>query len=94
LTLDQFRELCQHEWADRCGDVTGLSLTGESRAELAGEIVDDADVRFIHEMPADFGPQRLGVLVTEIANPVTRSVVRVSGADSVDLVHVARPVPA
>ena len=94
MTLDQFTRLCQQEWADRCGDVTGLSLVGESRAELTGEIAGSPGVTFTTQLPPVLDGRQVGALLTEIANPVTRSVVKVSASDSADLAHVARPVAA
>lgn len=96
MTLEQFTRLCQQEWSDRCGDVTGLSLTAESRAELAAATLLDSGTGAVATPPLgdDGEPVPVGLLLTEILNRVTRTVVKVSGSAGVDLVHVARPIPA
>ena len=79
MKLTEFNALCEREWGEACGDVTGLSLTDESRAEL----LDDALIQ---------GIQADTILLPrgELFNPVTRSVVKITGGASEDTASVRR----
>jgi hypothetical protein len=89
MKYDDFAQLCDREWTAEppFGDVTALSLTGPSAAELAAEAFGSGG-------PVEFtGPDgeplagppagACGIGLTEIVNPVTRSVAKVTaGAES------------
>jgi hypothetical protein len=93
LKYDEFAGLCDREWlkgADKMefGDVTALSLTDESLAELSGE----AFAVSTDSLPAGFPPPGgadVGVLVTEAVNPVTRSAVKITGGAESDTATVS-----
>lgn len=79
MKLSEFNDLCDREWANGRSDVVALRLTDESYKELA----EDALIR---------GAAGAPVLLPlgEMLNPVTRSVVKVTGGASANLIEVAR----
>jgi len=84
VKLAEFNALCEREWNEARGDVTGLRLTDESYAELAREVLERAE-----SLPLDV---MLGAKAAadEAVNPVTRSVVKVTGGASIDSAEVYR----
>jgi hypothetical protein len=88
MRLDQFRALCQREWAQEPrGDVVALRLTSDSYTELAGDMAA-AVMRPQFAVKADFAA---GIT---LQNPVTRSLVKLTGDSvGVDLVDVQHAVP-
>ena len=69
MKLAGFNALCEREWAEARGDVTGLRLTDESLSEFETDLL-------IHPF--------------DLVNPVTRSVVKVTGGASEDSAEVYR----
>ena len=87
MKLTEFNTLCDREWGEARGDVIGLRLTDESLSEFETDLLIHPDDRC-----------RSLLNPFELVNPVTRSVVKVTGGASVDAVEVyryyARPHPA
>ena len=79
MKLAEYKDLCDREWGEACGDVQALHLTDKSHADL----MDDALAR---------GAQADTILLPQgkLFNPVTRSVVTVSGGSDQDLAEVRR----
>lgn len=86
MKLDQFNDLCQRLWGENgvFSDVIALHLTGESQAELSADAATSGPVE-INGGPFETGT-RVGVRCDEITNPVTRSVVKVTGGADEDAV--------
>jgi hypothetical protein len=87
VKLAEFSALCEREWGEARGDVVGLLLTDESLSEFETDLL-------IH--PDDQCRSLLNPF--DLVNPITRSVVKVTGGASVDSAEVyryyARPHPA
>lgn len=83
MKYDDFAQLCDREWAadPPFGDVTALSLTDASLAEFYRTA---PECLFITD---DDGHVAAGALAA--ANPVTRSVVRVTGGAEADTATVS-----
>ena len=86
MTLAEFRDLCEREWGEARGDVTGLRLTDESFAELGRDVVaegvaNDFELLRLHDEPVN---------VTRIRNPLTGSVVKIDKSADSDTAEVRR----
>ncbi len=96
----EFAALCQREWfhdPDLRGDVCALTLTRASLSELSEDVVTiggDPCRSLVLRVPADCGHGIAGALAAELANPVTRTPVKVTGEASLDMYQVNRVVPA
>lgn len=89
----EFTALCQQEWLNGHGDLTGLSLTDESYQELAVDAIIDPAVivpTVLRIREEDLPAMSAGEL-TELVNPVTRSTVRAVGGASIDMMQISRP---
>ena len=78
MKLAGFNALCEREWGDARGDVTGLRLTDESYAELTVDTLISGT------------PEVILLPRGELFNPVTRTVVKVAGGASEDRAEVRR----
>ena len=86
MKFAEFREMCEREWGEARGDVTGLCLTDESFAELGHDVLAEG-------VPNDFELLRLRdepVNVTRIRNPLTGSVVKIDKGAASDTAEVRR----
>jgi hypothetical protein len=87
MTLDDFRQLCEDQWhGPRFGDVVKLWLTSESAVELTNDVLTS-------EVSSDFyslsggvpqEPVAIGVCITKLVNPVTRTAVAVTPGNPED----------
>jgi hypothetical protein len=95
VKLDQFRLLCQREWAqeDSRGDVTALHLTDASYAELEREAIMDGMAPGLELFIKDTGIPACGVTLSVLLNPLTRSPVKVGGGSACDMMEVRCAVP-
>jgi hypothetical protein len=84
VKIAEFNALCDREWANGRGDVTGLHLTDESFAELSLEALREAE-----SAPLDV---MLGAkpAASAVVNPVTRTVVKVQCGSVEDRAEVRR----
>jgi hypothetical protein len=72
MTLDSFNEICSKLWEQEPrGDVRGLKLTSEDHIELISTCLEGSIL-------AGNKGASVGVALTSLMNPVTRSVVTVS----------------
>ena len=79
MKLDQFGALCDREWTQEArGDVKALSLTDGSYEELQAGAAAGYDPAFLPPPPGPF----------ELINPVTRSVVKITGGADSDTAKV------
>jgi hypothetical protein len=79
MKMDQFGALCDREWAlNARGDVKALSLTDGSYGELQAGAAVGYDPAFLPPSPGPF----------ELINPVTRSVVKITGGAASDTAEV------
>lgn len=89
MNLDQFNALCEHEWGHggAFNDVVALHLTDESLADLSGDIANNGSP-FDYALGNPFGdepkPVAVGFRASEVVNPVTRTVVKVTGGAGED----------
>ncbi len=87
MKLAEFSALCEREWGEARGDVIGLLLTDESLSEFETDLLIHPDDRC-----------RSLLNPFDLVNPITRSVVKVTGGAGVDSAEVyryyARPHPA
>ena len=81
VKLAEFNALCDREWGEARGDVQALRLTNGSLLEFS------TDVLLAGAEVADI---RAGAVCSKVLNPVTRSVVTVSGGSDQDLAEVRR----
>ena len=79
MKLAEFHALCEREWGEARGDVTGLHLTDESLGEFETDLLIHPDDRC-----------RTLLNPVDVVNPITRSVVKVAGGASVDSAEVYR----
>lgn len=92
----EFTALCLREWDEHHGDVHALFLAPESLRELAEDVIADGSGDFAQhvlriEAGAEADAVAAGALLTEVQNPVTRSVVKLSsGGGPADLYTVTR----
>ena len=83
MKIAEFNDLCDREWAKRDrggrGDVVSVSLTGPSAAELAADILTQPQVASCLLLlgKEEAATVTAGAAVTEIANPITRSTVKI-----------------
>jgi len=95
VTLAEFRDLCEREWGEARGDVTGLCLTGESYEELFRDVIMDRDQSCVH-FPllvdeSDLEALRTGgSVIPRLVNPITRGPVKVTKGTDSDTAEVRR----
>lgn len=97
MKLAEFKDLCDREWGEARGDVQALRLTNDSLLEFTCDVLlagaEDEPFLFpmvpLHssEETADI---RAGAVCSKVLNPITRSVVTVSGGSDLDLAEVRR----
>lgn len=95
MKLAEFSALCDREWGEARGDVTGLRLTDESYRELGNEVIIDGGrtlpVPLLLDIDeADLEAIRAGEFFPPLLNPVTRSPVKVTKGASIDSAEVYR----
>jgi hypothetical protein len=79
MKMDQFSALCGREWALKArGDVKSLSVTDGSYAEFQVDAAIGYDPAFLPPAPGPF----------TLINPVTRSVVKITGGADSDTAEV------
>ena len=91
MKLDQFKALCDREWAQEFrGDVQGLSLTAGSHRELATDVLVEgySPGHLLYIDPAELSAIRAGASISTIVNPITRSVVKITGGADSDTAEV------
>jgi len=96
VKLAEFKALCDREWAkDRHGDVQALHLTDRSLLEFSTEILlaGAEDQPFLFPLIPLVGTEdipgiRAGKVFSKVLNPITRSVVSISGGSDQDLAEV------
>ena len=97
MKLGEYKDLCDREWSEARGDVQALHLTNGSLLELSCEILlaGAEDEPWLFPMiplitSEDVADIRAGAVCREILNPITRSVVRISGDSGQDMAEVRR----
>ncbi len=83
MKLSDFNALCESAWAGAhtaYGDVTGLRLTPSSRVELVQDALAQGDAF----KSGNLSHGAAGFSLSEITNPVTRSVVTIESTDGPD----------
>ena len=79
MKMDHFSALCDREWVLKArGDVKALSVTDGSYAELQADAAIGYDPAFLPPAPGPF----------TLINPVTRSVVTITGGADSDTAEV------
>lgn len=95
MRLEQFKALCAREWAQEFrGDVQALNLTGDSHRELATDVLIEGYTPgpLLCIDQAELPAIRAGASISTIVNPITRSVVRITGGADSDTAEVySRP---
>lgn len=92
MKLDQFNDFCQRMWGNSgvFSDVVALHLTDESQAELSANAINGS--AFDYQLDSPFGGEpkttTAGLRVDKLVNPVTRSVVKVTGGADEDTATV------
>ena len=86
--MSQFSELCDMIWSQKFhGDVTGLKLSDASYEELRDEcLADGLGILVPDDIPTGVP---VGATLTALVNPVTRSMVDVSGGGTSTLVTIS-----
>lgn len=79
MKLTEFRELCEREWGEARGDVTGLSLTDESAEELWRD-----------KLMQGFQDEEILLPSDQLFNPVTRTIVKITKGADEDTASVRR----
>ena len=92
MKLADFDALCEREWGEARGDVIGLCLTDDSRQELANDALtsDTFDSCLLLIKESELPAIRAGAGIGSVTNPITRSVVKITGGASVDSAEVYR----
>ena len=95
MTLAEFRGLCEREWGEARGDVTGLSLTDESYDEFYRDVLMDGGRT--HPVPlvlsidkSELAALRAGEFFPPLLNHITRSPVKVTKGADEDAASVRR----
>lgn len=95
MKLAAFKDLCDREWAkDQHGDVQALHLTNSSLLELTCDVLlSGSSEPFLFPIEQrvsseDIKDIRAGAVCRDISNPVTRSVVHISGDSDRDFAEV------
>ena len=100
MKLAEFKALCEREWGEARGDVIGLHLTADSRRELATDVLVEgySPGHLLYIDREEVAAIRAGASISTIVNPITRSVVKITGGAGEDSAEVyryyARPHPA
>jgi len=97
LKLAEFKDLCDREWGEARGDVQALHLTNSSILEFTADVLlaGAEDQPFLFPLIPlfdrdDIASIKAGAVTSKVLNPVTRSVVQVSGGSDLDLAEVQR----
>lgn len=97
MKLAEFKDLCDREWGEARGDVQALRLTNSSLLEFSTDVLlaGAQDQAFLFPMVPLYGNEevadiRAGAVCSKVLNPVTRSVVNISGGSDQDLAEVRR----
>ena len=97
MKLAEFKDLCDREWDEARGDVQALHLTNSSLLEFTADVLlaGAEDQPFLFPMVPLYDREeiagiRAGAATSQVLNPVTRSVVEVSGDSDLDLAEVQR----
>ena len=97
MKLAEFKDLCDREWGEARGDVQALRLTNDSLLEFTCDVLlaGAEDEPFLFPMVPLYSREevadvRAGAVCSKVLNPVTRSVVTVSGGSDQDLAEVQR----
>ena len=92
MKLAEFHALCEREWREARGDVTGLNLTEDSRRELVNDVLINGaqDSLLLLIEKSELSAIRAGAGISEVTNPITRSAVKITGGASVDSAEVYR----
>jgi len=92
VKLDQFKALCDREWRQEGarGDITALNLTNDSHRELSTDVLVEGyspgHLLFIDS--EDLPAIRAGASITTIVNPITCSVIKITGGADTDTAEV------
>jgi hypothetical protein len=92
VKLAEFNAICEREWREAHGDVMGLNLTDDSRQELVNDVLtsDTFDSCLLLIEESDLPAIRAGAGIGSVTNPITRTVVKITGGASVDSAEVRR----
>lgn len=97
MKLAEFKALCDREWGEARGDITGLSLTNDSLREFTTDVLlaGAQDQPFLFPLVPLYGSDeianiRAGAVCSKVLNPVTRTVVDISGGADEDKAEVRR----
>jgi hypothetical protein len=97
VKLAEFKDLCDREWGEARGDVQSLHLTNSSLLEFTTDVLlaGAEDESFLFPLVPLFDSEdvadiRVGAVTSKILNPITRSVVKVSGDSDCDMAEVQR----
>lgn len=95
MKLTEYRELCEREWGEARGDVTGLHLTDESYEELLRDVLMDGGRT--HPVPlilnigkSELAALRAGESFPPLLNHITRTQVKVTKGAGEDKAQVRR----
>ena len=91
MKLDEFKALCDREWSrESRGDVQALNLTADSHRELCTDVLVKGYERgpLLHIDREELPVVRAGASISTIVNPVTRSVVKITGGADTDTAEV------
>lgn len=97
MKLAEFKDLCDREWGEARGDVQALRLTNDSLLEFTCDVLlaGAEDQPFLFPMIPLYSSEevaevRAGAVCSKVLNPITRSVVTISGGSDQDLTEVQR----
>ena len=97
MKLAEYKDLCDREWSEARGDVQALRLMNGSLLEFSTDVLlaSAQDQAFLFPMIPLYSSEevadvRAGAVCSKVLNPVTRSVVTVSGGSDQDLAEVQR----
>lgn len=97
MKLAEFKDLCDREWGGARGDVQALRLTNSSLLEFTADVLlaGAEDQPFLFPLVPLYDHEeiagiRAGAVTSKVLNPVTRSVVEISGDSDLDLAEVQR----
>jgi len=97
MKLAEYKDLCDREWSEARGDVQALHLTNGSLLEFSADVLlaGAQDQPFLFPVVPLYSSEevtdiRAGAACSKILNPITRSVVTVSGGSDQDLAEVRR----
>ena len=95
MKLTEFQELCEREWGEARGYVTGLHLTDESYDELYRDVIMDGGRT--HPVPlildidkSELAALRAGERFPPLLNHITRTSVKVAKGADEDTASVRR----